>query len=108
MIAQRTEYLVETAREQQAPWLQDLEQVADGTARQELIRDIAAFRERYAIDSTAPLGPAPSGHDTLQLRTWESLRQQITVLTSTAPLNHSTSSTASEIVHDHAPLKQHP
>ncbi|MGW6196997.1 MobF family relaxase [Kribbella sp. NPDC055110] len=60
-IAQRADWLVEQAASANEPWYRHLtKSVPEPTERRhQLIRDIAAYRERYQVHAPDPLGSAP-------------------------------------------------
>ncbi|WP_432945832.1 MobF family relaxase [Kribbella sp. CA-253562] len=65
LITQRSVWLTERARELAPPWYQTItEQLVDRpqAERTTIVRDIAAYRERYDIRSPDPLGPRPASH----------------------------------------------
>lgn len=83
-INQRAEYLVEHAQEQHEPWIDGLDRLPPligSGERRLLIRDIAAYRERYNVNSSEPLGATPANRDLSQIRAWETLHYRLTALT---------------------------
>ncbi|TDO58238.1 AAA domain-containing protein [Kribbella sp. VKM Ac-2571] len=60
-IAQRADWLIEQAASANESWYRQLtDSVPEQTElRHQLIRDIAAYRERYQVHAPDPLGPAP-------------------------------------------------
>ncbi|WP_165547113.1 ATP-dependent DNA helicase [Kribbella sindirgiensis] len=70
-IAQRADWLASEAMSERPIWHQQLEESL--TATEALVRDIAAYRERYGVHSASPLGTTPSSDQRLQRRQYERL-----------------------------------
>ncbi|GAA1719341.1 MobF family relaxase [Kribbella yunnanensis] len=62
-VAQRIDWLVSSALRDKPTWYHELAKLTAGTsdsAWPTLLRQVAAYRDRYGISGTSPLGPAPS------------------------------------------------
>ncbi|TDX04032.1 MobF family relaxase [Kribbella sp. VKM Ac-2566] len=70
-IAQRADWLAAKVANERPIWHQRLVHSLPGTIG--LVRDIAAYRERYGVDSPAPLGAAPSRNQIVQRRHYDRL-----------------------------------
>ena len=69
LIAQRADWLADTARHEQLPWYGTARTQLAGLPREHaatVIRDIAAYRERYGVRSASPLGVEPSASELSQ------------------------------------------
>lgn len=74
LIAQRADWLSEKAIHEAAPWYRVLPEPRNHhQARDRLVRDLAAYRERYQANGEEPLGTRPQPAAYNQLRDYERL-----------------------------------
>lgn len=79
LMGERLDALTQTAIEQPAPWLPMLGDL-DHEARKQMVRAVAAYRDRWGITSTSALGAIPL--DDAQRVDYERARIQLSVMTS--------------------------
>lgn len=81
LIIDRARLLGRQAIEQQQPWLRGLSRQSGtrtiGHRDEDLICQIAAYRERYAVTCVDPLGPEPASPDQPRSVEWHRLRRQM-------------------------------
>ncbi|WP_410790573.1 MobF family relaxase [Kribbella sp. C-35] len=74
-IAQRADWLAAKAATEQPLWYQELERSLPAATG--LVREIAAYRERYGVHDSAPLGAAPSSNQISVRRHYDRLLHQL-------------------------------
>ncbi|WP_206680428.1 AAA family ATPase [Flaviflexus huanghaiensis] len=84
LMGERLDALTQTAIEQPAPWLATLGNL-DHESLQQMVRAVAAYRDRWGITSTSALGPVPA--DDAQCLDYERTRDTLTRLNQ-APDDH--------------------
>nr|WP_238356302.1 MobF family relaxase [Kribbella italica] len=66
LISQRADWLVEQAEQKAAPWHEALKEGLTGRTLEEfhvLVREVAAYRERYGVRGAEPLGAVPPARE---------------------------------------------